>query len=459
MRFERKQCPACKKNGGDTSQDNLAVYEDGHKHCFACGYHVSTGGKIVKENPYQHILPENAQIMEEDWRGIPGYVLASCGVLRRGNYIYFPYHNSKGEIMGVKKGKLDGSPVMGDRKRISLGKTPIYVLPGDYPSIVCEGEPDALSLKAAFPERMVIGLSGTGQTTIPEKLHNPWVVFMDPDKAGDRAREKLSEQGECWHVYSPNDKDVNDLLVEWGDPMLLREYVNEKVYEWRVRGIQSLHEHRQKEPVIRAIDAKLFKGSITTLAGETGGGKTTVALLTVLEWLKLGRRVKYFSVENSEDEVLWKCWGLFNGKFKGGVPDRTFLDRWTNQVYFRSFSLRVDEVVSACEEPNVLVVVDHVSALSNDWQELEEFCKAIKETCLKYNSRVLLLSQVTLNSNQEQISVYTIRGSKAIAHWSDIVALVGITRNKIRVSHLKNRWDELGDTEYRLEEYIAEKDA
>lgn len=32
-------CPRCRENYRDTRGDNLAVYEDGGKHCFACKYH------------------------------------------------------------------------------------------------------------------------------------------------------------------------------------------------------------------------------------------------------------------------------------------------------------------------------------------------------------------------------------------------------------------------------------
>lgn len=35
-----EQCPRCKANGKDNSQDNLAIYGDGHQWCYACGYHV-----------------------------------------------------------------------------------------------------------------------------------------------------------------------------------------------------------------------------------------------------------------------------------------------------------------------------------------------------------------------------------------------------------------------------------
>ena len=38
--LRHEQCPQCAANGNDNSRDNMAVYSDGGKHCFACGYHV-----------------------------------------------------------------------------------------------------------------------------------------------------------------------------------------------------------------------------------------------------------------------------------------------------------------------------------------------------------------------------------------------------------------------------------
>src|SRR3990167_3916869 len=37
--ISRTQCPRCRKNGRDNSQDNLALYSDGHAWCYACSYH------------------------------------------------------------------------------------------------------------------------------------------------------------------------------------------------------------------------------------------------------------------------------------------------------------------------------------------------------------------------------------------------------------------------------------
>lgn len=40
MRVKHEQCPRCRANGRDTRGDNMGVYPDGGKHCFACGYTV-----------------------------------------------------------------------------------------------------------------------------------------------------------------------------------------------------------------------------------------------------------------------------------------------------------------------------------------------------------------------------------------------------------------------------------
>lgn len=38
------QCPKCRSNGHDRSGDNLAVYSDGSKYCFRCGYMETASG-------------------------------------------------------------------------------------------------------------------------------------------------------------------------------------------------------------------------------------------------------------------------------------------------------------------------------------------------------------------------------------------------------------------------------
>ena len=45
--IKHERCPKCSAMGQDRSGNNLAVYSDSHKHCFACGFYVR--GDIVEK--------------------------------------------------------------------------------------------------------------------------------------------------------------------------------------------------------------------------------------------------------------------------------------------------------------------------------------------------------------------------------------------------------------------------
>ena len=46
-------CPKC------GSKDNVAVYTDGGKHCFGCGYHISGKWSLNVDNMQQRLLNNN----------------------------------------------------------------------------------------------------------------------------------------------------------------------------------------------------------------------------------------------------------------------------------------------------------------------------------------------------------------------------------------------------------------
>ena len=49
MNFKsREPCPRCRERGNDRSGDNLIVFPDGNKRCFACGYYVPIKGWVIK---------------------------------------------------------------------------------------------------------------------------------------------------------------------------------------------------------------------------------------------------------------------------------------------------------------------------------------------------------------------------------------------------------------------------
>lgn len=59
--MKKEQCPKCASIGKDRSQDNLAVYPDGSKYCFSCGYFKNSKNISYKINPYTEI--KNSKVL------------------------------------------------------------------------------------------------------------------------------------------------------------------------------------------------------------------------------------------------------------------------------------------------------------------------------------------------------------------------------------------------------------
>lgn len=53
--LSRTACPECSKLGKDKSRDNLALYSDGHFHCFSCGYHG--GDNVISKIRSPKLVP------------------------------------------------------------------------------------------------------------------------------------------------------------------------------------------------------------------------------------------------------------------------------------------------------------------------------------------------------------------------------------------------------------------
>jgi hypothetical protein len=83
-------CPKCRENGRDTRGDNLKVYANKHKHCFACGYHYfppnwwrfdPTGGETNSSNNGEGLgtksLPADftREVPAKGWRWLLQYGL------------------------------------------------------------------------------------------------------------------------------------------------------------------------------------------------------------------------------------------------------------------------------------------------------------------------------------------------------------------------------------------------
>lgn len=62
-----EQCPRCAANGRDSRSDNMGVYSDNSKHCYACGYHIFPKHYVKETN--EEKLPENKAKLPHDYTG------------------------------------------------------------------------------------------------------------------------------------------------------------------------------------------------------------------------------------------------------------------------------------------------------------------------------------------------------------------------------------------------------
>ena len=66
-------CPRCQANGRDTRGDNLAIYYDDSKHCFACGFHTFPKHYVGLHEP---IPKQIKRLLPNDWqREVPRHAL------------------------------------------------------------------------------------------------------------------------------------------------------------------------------------------------------------------------------------------------------------------------------------------------------------------------------------------------------------------------------------------------
>lgn len=121
--IEHQQCPRCKENGHDNSQDNLGVYPD-HVYCFKCGYY--------KKNSAYHTQPllkkETRVIYENHKNIVKGLCLPSDFVLHLppiGKSWLDKYHLTSRELRDNRIGWSENGITFSDNVKYA----PCLVLP------------------------------------------------------------------------------------------------------------------------------------------------------------------------------------------------------------------------------------------------------------------------------------------------------------------------------------------
>jgi hypothetical protein len=234
--IRQERCPECAKQGRDVSADNLAIYSDGHTHCFSCGYHTFADG--IKQfnakpnpatTPLEIALPQDCDVeypqVALDWVG--QYDLNEFDLLTQSalwsNYrkrLIFPIYDGGGALIAYqgryfgndpKEPKWFGKGNLKDTFNF-IGEGSPLVLVEDVISAIKVGKlTKAMPLYGSF-------ISYNVWKRLKLMGFNDICVWLDPDKRKEAV--KFSSNGLLFGlhtrtIFSDRDpKELNYLEIE-----------------------------------------------------------------------------------------------------------------------------------------------------------------------------------------------------------------------------------------------------
>lgn len=231
--MQRTQCPDCASRGGDTSHDNLNVYEDGYAKCFSCNFFeydrkVQTNGVPLKKKEPKPFV-EDVVYTDLKKRGIKedtcrryGY---GIGKIYEQTVQVAAYRDDHGNLLGQKL-KFANKQYMwtGSSTRRFFGQ---HLFSSGKMLAISEGEIDCLSLAQVLGKAgQVVSLpSGAGYNktkgVIEDNLQylqrfDEIILFMDDDEEGHASIQAFADviPSQCKVAqYPAGYKDCNDMLV------------------------------------------------------------------------------------------------------------------------------------------------------------------------------------------------------------------------------------------------------
>ena len=245
----RVPCPSCRSKRHDRSGNNLVVYSDGDKHCFACGHH-EVKDKLEKETnsfmtteatqeaeQVQMVLPYNPHEVMGD-RGVLAETFKKYGVqVNNEIHVYPSFSVVTGALSGVKtrvkKTKDFYSTGSVKANTSMLFGQQIFPKGCNKTIVITEGELDACSgyqmLSGRFPVVSIPCGSDSAEKCCKTNFDylnsfETIILNMDMDEAGGRAKDAIAnlfDIGKVKVMHLPEGaKDANDMLNKLGDTAL-----------------------------------------------------------------------------------------------------------------------------------------------------------------------------------------------------------------------------------------------
>lgn len=478
--IEKRECPSCAENGGDTSGDNLAVYDDGHTHCFACGYHSAGDQDHTPTRPSAGKGKKDRPMIPGEYRALTkrGITEETCR--------FFGYQ------VGEFKGKpvqiatyFDGGLKVAQKLRFANKDMTIRGDPAAMPLfgqhlwrdggkqvVITEGEIDAMSISQLWRNKWPVVSIQNGSDAAAKCISRAieWldkfdrvILAFDMDEAGQKAAKAAAAKlpvGKAFIATLPC-KDANEALTGGKTKELIDSLWGAR--EWRPDGLVSFDDLIEdamkpvewglawKYPTLNKATYGRRYGEIIGLGAGTGVGKTDV-FTEQMEYdvNVLGHRIGGLFLEQKPGETVKRLAGKIAGR-RFHVPD----DGWTKDelraalealrgkgLLYDSFGHADWDTVKSKirymvqSEGIRLIYLDHLTALadpSNERESLETIMAEMAGLAQELDIIIHFISHLATPDGKPheeggRVTIRNFKGARAIGFWSFF--LFGLERDQ-----------------------------
>lgn len=282
-----------------------------------------------------------------------------------------------------------------------------------------------------------------------------------------------SYQFEIIKIYKK--KIANDLYNEWN-----KDVIDDNEYFRRLSNLQSITPTRikklTKKDVLHSLakegkrivfnrfsllmyTLKLEEHDLLTLSGDTGKGKTSLAI-NLLEDLSRSYPCLYFNMEMSNDQMNGRLTAIYskqnlneldkynnqNDSFKKEVSfrlDNLFKNR---DIYIVSESQNMNKITSTIasfnQNKHFIVFIDHAGLISvkgakNAKERLDEVYKTLRKLSIDYNCTIISLCQLNRESvkNNPRPKLSSLKDSSEIEQSSSKVGFIFSVENDAKENY------------------------
>ena len=425
--LSRDRCPACAAKGEDTKGDNLAIYDDGHKFCYACKYyeHGGTSKVMSKQTPDTNGL----KFLNGSLRAIGSRKISEETVRK---YSYETIVNEKdGKRIEISSFYRDGTLIAqklrgpnktfqwrGQTSQVPLWGQHLFRKGGGRMIVITEGEIDCMTVSQLNGNKYPVvslpnGAAGAARA-IKDNLefvcsYGEVILMFDQDEAGQEAVKAVADllpPGKCKVAKLPY-KDANECLVNnQGKAVISAMWEAQQYSPDEIVHVSQVINEGMVDPRVYPFPFDNLSefllgqrsGEITLWASGTGSGKSTILREVIHHHLIEGRSVGAIMLEESPQETVDDMVSLMINKPVRAIRAKKIMNELRMKLGKEPINIDIiddltdEEYADARKllETNSLYIYDH---LGNSG--LQNLCARIEFMAVSLGVDVIVLDHIT----------------------------------------------------------------